>query len=91
MMKQLIAPCLVLCVMLLSACNNVNTPPPIISNPVPASLLSCEGEPVKPDFNTGINKKDFQNITVYAAKVKSAGADCRSKLGKVSGLLNAGN
>lgn len=86
-MKQLIALCLILCVMLLSACNGLQTPPPIVENAVPESLLECAPQPPKPDFNTGSNKKDFQNATTYTAQVKTAGEDCRSKLGKVKSLI----
>jgi len=88
MMKQCNALCLILCVMLLSACSeSINKAPPIIKNEVPASLLECKSEPEKPSFKTGNAKKDFQNIVVYTAKVKDAGADCRSKLAKARGLI----
>lgn len=92
MTNKLHALCLALCVMLLSACNgHVNTPPPVVQNEVPAGLLDCLPEPAKASFNTGNNKRDYQNIATWAAQTKNAGADCRSKLGKVKVLLNPAN
>lgn len=92
MTSKLHALCLALCVMLLSACSGaVQTPPPVVQNEVPAGLLDCLPEPEKPSFNTGNNKRDYQNITTWTAQTKNAGADCRSKLGKVKTLLNPVN
>lgn len=80
--------CLILSAMLLSACSaGISKAPNIIKNDVPDSLLICENEPEKPSFNTGDNKQDFQNMTTYAAKVKNAGADCRSKLNRTRKLI----
>lgn len=87
-MKSLNALCLILCVMLLSACSeSIKKAPPIVKNEVPAHLLECKEEPEKPSFNTGNAKRDFQNIVGYTAKIKDAGADCRGKLAATRGLI----
>ena len=89
-MKKSNALSLVLCAMLSSACSpkvEIKEAPPLIINEVPISLLQCEPEPQKPSFRTGSNKKDFQNMTTYAAQVKKAGADCRGKLEKTKSII----
>lgn len=58
-----------------------------MQNDVPDSLLTCEAEPLKLNFNTGNNGKDFKNIVTYTATVKAAGGDCRSKLDAVKRII----
>lgn len=86
-MKKLSALCLILCVIVTSACSGIEKPAPVVTNRVPLSLLSCKDEPEEPNVNTGDDTEDFKNASAYNYMVKDAGTDCRNKLARVKETL----
>ena len=76
------AACLLLCVPLLTGCGSN---PTVVEAPhlaVPASLLSCAGQPEPPASGA-----DDTALAHWILDLAAAGDDCRGKLGSVAKVL----
>lgn len=87
-------PCLALFFGLLTACSG--TPPPMmqikeVPQPVPAALLDCPPEPLRPRGDGPGGELSDTQVAHLIVDLAAAGRDCRDKLGQVKKLILPGD